>query len=153
MKNTQTFEEINIIGQMVERWWLKIPQKFPTITLGEFIVMPNHFHGLLIIKNNLNNKFKEQTPESVPTTSIIENNIFGYVALLGQSIRWFKTMTTNEYIKNVKNNNWPRFSKRLWQTRFHDEIILNEKHYWAVKQYIKNNYLNWSKDKDNIFIL
>ncbi|MFA6007499.1 MAG: hypothetical protein WC784_02535 [Candidatus Shapirobacteria bacterium] len=152
-KNSQTLGEINVIGQMIEKWWLKIPQKFPAIILDEFTVMPNHFHGLLIIKNNLINKFKEQTHGSVPTMDTIDNNIFGNVGLLGQSIQWFKTMTTSEYIKNIKNNNWPKFSKRLWQTRFHDEIILNEKHYWAAKQYIKNNVLNWNKDKDNILLL
>jgi hypothetical protein len=148
IKNTQTLGEINTIGQMIEKWWLKIPQKFPSIILDEFIIMPNHVHGILIIKNNLINKFKEQTHGSVPT---IDNNIFGSVDLLGQSIQWFKTMTTNEYIKNVKNNNWPRFSKRLWQTRFHDRIIKSEKGFFAAKIYIQNNPQNWGKDKENIF--
>ena len=64
-KNTQTLGEINTIGQMIEKWWLKIPQKFPAIILDEFIIMPNHFHGILIIKNDFNNK--EQTHGSVPT--------------------------------------------------------------------------------------
>ena len=89
---------------------------------------------------------EEQTHGSVPT---IDHNIFGNVDLLGRTIQWFKTMTTNEYIKNVKQNNWPRFSKRLWQSRFHDRIIRNEKELWVKRIYIENNPKNWEKDKEN----
>ena len=89
---------------------------------------------------------KEQTHRSVPT---IDHNIFGNVGLLGQSIQWFKTMTTNEYIQNVKQNNWPKFHKQLWQSRFHDRIIRTEKEYWAKRIYVENNPENWGKDINN----
>jgi len=138
---------------MIEKWWIKIPTKFESIQIDKFIVMPNHFHGILIIAKENNNigisnsiYKKEQTHWSVPT---IDHNIFGNVGLLGQSIQWFKTMTTNEYIKNVKQNNWPKFNKQLWQSRFHDRIIRSEKEYWAKRIYIKNNPENWGKDINN----
>lgn len=169
----------NEIGLMIEKYWLKLSEKFSNIELDVYQIMPDHFHGIIFIKNNhfvgtdpcvrsytnKNTNFdsnknihlynsndihlynslinQAQTHGSVPT--INSNNNFGNVGLLGQAIQWFKTMTTNEYIKNVKQNNWPKFQNHLWQPRFHDRIIRNEKEYWAKKQYIKNNPKNWDK--------
>lgn len=61
---------------------------------------------------------------------------------LGNIIQWFKTMTTNEYIKNTKTNNWPRFKKRFWQRDFYERIVRDEKEYLNIKRYIKNNPIN-----------
>ena len=63
---------------------------------------------------------------------------------------WFKTMTTNEYIRGVKNKNWKRFEKRLWQLRYYDRIIRNENDYIRISNYIINNPLKWDKDKFNV---
>ena len=41
--------QLNPPGQMVERWWVELPHKFPTVGLGEYAIMPNHFHGVIII--------------------------------------------------------------------------------------------------------
>ncbi|WP_198265751.1 transposase [sulfur-oxidizing endosymbiont of Gigantopelta aegis] len=44
-------------------------------------------------------------------------------------VQWFKTMTSNEYIRGVKQQGWPRFNKRLWQRNYWDHIIRNEEDY------------------------
>ncbi len=59
-------------------------------------------------------------------------------------LQWFKTMTTNEYIRNVKKTNWPPFPKRLWSPEYHDHIIRNEKALENIREYIRNNPLKWS---------
>lgn len=150
--------DLTDFGKMCEEWWNKIENKFKNVKTDEYMVMPNHVHGILVIDNkNLYLEqermklIEERTRGSVPTEEndgSVPTGMFGHVGLLGQMIRWFKTMTTNEYIKGVKKYNWSRFSKRIWQTRFHDRIIRNEKEYWAIKQYIKNNPKNWLKDKE-----
>jgi len=128
-------------GNLCQQWWLKIPDKFPGTELDKFCFMPNHFHGILIIRY----KCKAQTRGSAPT------NHTGWSApTVGNVIQWFKTMTTNEYIKNVKTQSWLKFSKHVWQPRFHDRVIRNEKEYWAIKRYILDNPKNWDKDKENI---
>ncbi|MFH1565568.1 MAG: hypothetical protein ABIC82_07100, partial [bacterium] len=48
---------------------------------------------------------------------------------LGQYISWFKRMSTNEYIKNVKQNNWKPFDKRFWQRNYYEHIIMSDKSY------------------------
>jgi putative transposase len=57
-------------------------------------------------------------------------------------IQWFKTMSTNDYIRNVKNNGWPPFNKPLWQRSFHDHIIRNERSLNAIRRYIAKNPTN-----------
>ena len=62
-------------------------------------------------------------------------------------IQWFKTMTTNEYIRGVKNNDWPLFNKKLWQRNYYDHIIHDEKSYFKIAEYIIDNPLKWHNDK------
>ena len=137
-------------GNLCQQWWLKIPDKFPGTELDKFCFMPNHFHGILIIRY----KCKAQTRGSAPTNytgGSAPTNYTGWSApTVGNVIQWFKTMTTNEYIKNVKTQSWLKFSKHVWQPRFHDRVIRNEKEYWAIKRYILDNPKNWDKDKENI---
>ncbi|SDS17575.1 hypothetical protein SAMN05216503_2217 [Polaribacter sp. KT25b] len=64
-------------------------------------------------------------------------------------VQWFKTMTTNEYIRNVKTNNWQRFNGKLWQRNYWEHIIRNEKSYQNISEYIMNNPTKWIADKLN----
>lgn len=62
-------------------------------------------------------------------------------------MEWFKTMTTNEYIRGVKLYDWKRFHKKLWQRSYHDIIIRNEKSYHNIVNYIKQNPEKWKNRK------
>jgi len=62
-------------------------------------------------------------------------------------IQWFKTMTTNEYIRGVKNNHWQPFNKKLWQRNYYEHIIRDEKSYHQISEYIQTNPLKWREDK------
>ncbi len=64
-------------------------------------------------------------------------------------VQWFKTMTTNDYIRNVKSNNWQRFDEKLWQRNYWEHIIRNEKSHLKISEYIKNNPQNWEEDSLN----
>lgn len=66
--------------------------------------------------------------------------------LLGEMVRWFKTMTTNEYIRGVKEHNWPRFNRRLWQRNYWDHIIRGHLAYARIAEYIERNPANWRKN-------
>jgi len=66
---------------------------------------------------------------------------------LGQIISWFKRMSTNEYINNVKTNNWPRFNQRLWQRNYYEHIIRDDGEIEHIRQYIADNPKNWNVDK------
>jgi REP element-mobilizing transposase RayT len=67
---------------------------------------------------------------------------------LGAIIQWFKTMTTNEYIRNVKHLDWAPFNKRLWQRNYYEHIIRDDDELKRTQQYILNNPMNWGNDND-----
>lgn len=66
---------------------------------------------------------------------------------LGGVVQWFKTMTTNEYIRGVKQLGWAPFNGKLWQRNYWENIIRNEQSFQRVSAYIINNPKNWNGDK------
>ena len=62
-------------------------------------------------------------------------------------VQWFKTMTTNEYIRGVKQKNWQQFNKKLWQRNYYEHIIRSEKSYLQISEYIRTNSMKWYEDK------
>lgn len=56
---------------------------------------------------------------------------------------WYKTMTTNAYIRGVKNHGWPRFPGKLWQRSYFDRIVRDEVELDAIRNYILSNPLGW----------
>ena len=61
-------------------------------------------------------------------------------------IRWFKTMTTNQYIRGVKQNDWVPFASKLWQRNYWEHIIRNDIEYDRITQYIIKNPQQWTND-------
>ncbi len=64
-------------------------------------------------------------------------------------MRWFKTMTTNAYIRGVRDEGWPRFEGHLWQRSYHDRIVRNETELDHLREYIATNPLRWHLDREN----
>ena len=62
---------------------------------------------------------------------------------------WFKTMTTNEYIRGVKQQGWVRFDRHLWQPRYYDHVIRSERGLNAIREYIICNPARWAFDREN----
>jgi REP element-mobilizing transposase RayT len=115
----------NAAGQAVERWWEEIARKYPTLEKDEFVVMPNHFHGIIRIAGG------------------------GGAPTLGQVMDWLKTMTTNEYIRGAKGKGWPRFQGRLWQRNYHEHVIRDEDELNRIREYIVYNLRQWAFDREN----
>ncbi len=143
--------KLNDVGEMMNMWWLKIPKRFQNVRLNEYQIMPNHIHGIIIINNG-------RTHGSAPTMNRIKfvvgvdpcvdpNN--RQKQLFFKIIQWFKTMTTNHYIRGVRDNNWQPFSKRLWQRNYYEHIIRNEKSLNKIRKYIRLNPLIWDRDRNN----
>lgn len=217
--------ELNEAGKMIEKWWQKIPEKFPDVELGEYTVMPNHFHAVVLntgvgvgagprvrpcdtgdrIDAIMNFDAGEnsttgaeidrgagmdnvggadmgggadmfggtdmdggadmgRTRGSAPTddnagdilgehvgTGLGEHVGSGLGEHVGSPLHrvvgWFKTMTTNEYIRGVKTLDWPRFNGKLWQRNYYEHIIRNETSYLTISNYIINNPAKWDTDK------
>lgn len=63
-------------------------------------------------------------------------------------IQWFKTMTTNEYIRHVKTDGWERFDGKMWQRNYYERIIRNDEELWNVQEYIRKNPMKWGIPDD-----
>jgi REP element-mobilizing transposase RayT len=68
---------------------------------------------------------------------------------LHRVMQWFKTMTTNEYIRGVKKSGWQPFNGKLWQRNYWEHIIRNDGSYHRIAKYIINNPAKWMDDKLN----
>lgn len=121
---------LNDAGLMIEYWYKKLESKFPQIRCHEMMIMPNHFHCVIEIK------FVPMKANDTLEAPITINSI----------VQWFKTMTTNDYIKGVKQRQWVRFKGKLWQRNYWDHIIRNQKSYDLIADYIINNPINWEND-------
>ncbi len=114
--------------QLFESWlivqdeWNKLEKRFENIKLHNFIVMPNHFHGII---------------------EIVDKNID---TRIWDIVGWFKSITTNKYIKMVNVWKAKAFPKRLWQRNYYEHIIRNQESYNNIDQYISMNVEKWSED-------
>jgi putative transposase len=153
---------LNDAGRMVEKWFYELENKYPDKRCHEMVVMPNHFHCITeniaidatIMDARVGAPLRGR-PENVergrPENIERPENQYGmdnkkYNATIGNAMDWFKTMTTNEYIRGVKNNNWQSFDKKIWQRNYHEHIIRDEQSYLKISEYIINNPANWYND-------
>ena len=109
--------------QMVGKWLHELENRFPEITLDEWIVMPDHVHFILF-----------QNRISSPT---------GSCASLQDILKWLKTQTTNEYIRGVKCGMYQPFHKHVWQRGYYEHIIRNDQDLMETRQYILANPIRW----------
>ncbi len=134
---------LNIAGEMIGKIYNELPNYFENIQINEYVIMPNHFHCIIEIVG-------------VPFmgTQIINNQIINnnrvttrVTPTVGNIIGVFKSLSTNEYIKMVKNNELPNFDKRIWQRNYYENIIRNNEIHQKIIEYIENNPLIWQNDK------
>ena len=145
---------LNDAGLMIEQWFAELENKFPAIEGDAFICMPNHVHCIVVnvgadlcvrpkspplqdgIRQMPSDNLAGQTRRSAPTEPS-----------LSQVVQWFKTMTTNEYIRGVKQKGWPAFAGTLWQRNFYERIIRDEAELSGVREYIRSNPALWATDE------
>lgn len=154
---------LNNAGRMIERWYHKTQDKFPDIICHEMVVMPNHFHciwenigpdGASGVGANPcvrppkqnNNIFPEGGHTGPPLR--MDNTDWGIHAgsPLSMVVGWFKTMSTNEYIRGVKQSGWPPFDRKLWQRNYYEHIIRDDISLQNIAYYISNNPTHWQED-------
>jgi putative transposase len=111
---------LNDAGEMIDRWWTKLPDKFSIIELDAHVVMPDHLHGIVVLN------CAAMDPDLSRTS-------------LSHAVHWFKTMTTAEYFRGVRANLWPPVRRRLWQRSFYDRVIRNECELLEIRKYIESN--------------
>jgi REP element-mobilizing transposase RayT len=133
--NRELLFESESVQNLLETFWKKLPAKFPIVQLDEFVVMPNHIHGVMIIIGQPHGVEKGRPHGVAPT--------------LGDVVDWYKTMTTNAYMNGIKNNQWTPFNERFWQRNYYEHIIRDEDNLNRIRQYIIDNPMKWDEDENN----
>lgn len=118
----------NPAREIAEEWLEKLPGKYPGVCLEKYVVMPNHVHLILRIAS------PQETGGHVGPP-------------LQEMLDWYKTMTTNAYIRAVKSGILPPFARRVWQRGYYEHIIRNERDYLEIWQYIDQNPARWGEDE------
>ncbi|OGK16952.1 hypothetical protein A2774_00450 [Candidatus Roizmanbacteria bacterium RIFCSPHIGHO2_01_FULL_39_12c] len=146
------------IGKLVEQEWLKTQVIRSNVKLDEFTIMPNHIHGIIVIKytvetHNSHASLQKHSHASLQKHShaslqkhshaSLEFNKFGpQTHNLAAIIRGFKSSTSSQ----IRRSGLKNFS---WQSRFYDHIIRSEQSLFKIREYISNNHLNWDTDEEN----
>ncbi len=151
---------ISPAGAIAHVLWFEIKNHAKNIELGEFIVMPNHVHGILILDGNEKMKSQIDAPESNDGTTPNDGttNVDGTdvrtthaLSLPGQQRFQNQGKNTISSIIGSYKSAVTKYCNRLslpfaWQTRFHDHIIRNDESFQRISEYIKNNPSNWKDD-------
>ena len=129
---------LNNLGRIVKDEWLKTAEMRHNIRLDEFVIMPNHVHGILIIQDAGDGRgtmhrapttehFGKPSPNSIPTI-----------------VRGFKSAVTLK-IKRIRHE----YNVSVWQKNYYEHIIRNDMSLQKVREYITNNPMNWAQDELN----
>jgi putative transposase len=143
--------QLNEIGRVVEEEWFRSSEIRKEIEMDEFVVMPNHIHGILVIKTRRGMALPcPQNETDVPlmgTAAPCPYNRCGRPrsGSLGAIIGQFKSAASKR-INTMRQT--PGFS--LWQRNYYERIIRNENELLAIRQYIRDNPFNWDHDPDNL---
>jgi REP element-mobilizing transposase RayT len=124
------------LGKSAQECWNEIPKHFPFVELGEFVVMPNHVHGVIVIAKPVDETVETQNFASLQ----MPHNHFGPQSQnLASIVRGYKIGVT----KFARQNNIPF----AWQPRYHDRVIRNAAEHERINQYIVSNPLKWGDDE------
>ncbi len=137
------------IGKMAKQFWQEIETIHNFILLDEWIVMPNHIHGIIFIKHDaISITCKETSTRRDTPVACLYNE--GQQRKFGQ----LQEKSIASVINHCKGatKKWANKNKCqdfCWQRNYYDRIIRNEDELNRIREYIFNNPLNWEKDKNN----
>jgi REP element-mobilizing transposase RayT len=143
--------ELNELGKIVVKHWQWLSTQYSYVTLDEWVVMPNHLHGVLAITDTsrrggsrtapTNHCCGTPTPNQCCDLPTISNNDRKRKPL-GRLIGAFKTVSTKE-INQIRNApNTP-----IWQRNYYEHIVRDRTSLQYIRHYIRNNPLSWKEDQ------
>jgi putative transposase len=115
-------------GRIVVDTWAALPQRFPSVEIDESVVMPNHFHGIILIA--VEGAACRGAACCAPT--------------LGETIRAFKSISAI-----AVNRLLGRGGRPLWQRNYYEHIVRDERSSNLIRQYIYDNPSQWAFDREN----
>ena len=142
---------LNEYGQIAYNEWIKLTERFANFELDVFQIMPNHFHGIIVLNDvgatlavAQNNNAQNDTDEN----NILDPNIRAGACpapTVSDIVGAYKSLVANGCLNIYKSKN--EMMGKLWQRNYHEQIIRNELSYQTISNYIINNPAKWNDDK------
>lgn len=141
------------IGAIADVLWHEMKKHKENMELGEYVIMPNHIHGILILNEPMNSL------ESLPEDDLVIDNKFQeYMKLIADQPdiqNMAETLSSSRSISSIIRSYKSAVSKHAnrlgldfgWQARFHDHIIRTKKSYRYIEKYIIDNPAKWNEDE------
>lgn len=123
-------DDFPMLRDIVENFWLNIPARYSNVWLDEYVIMPNHLHGIIMIDDSL----QEPSQNSKP--------------ILGSIIGSFKSLCVNAWLKTINDQNINARGK-FWQDNYYEHVVRSEAELDRVREYILNNPEQWEMDREN----
>jgi REP element-mobilizing transposase RayT len=154
IKNGDMF--LNEYGRIVHEHWNAITGYFDNVETDEFIVMPNHTHGIVILNNTRRGGVSPPVPSPVPLVLPVPNKTIDIKTkeggetpplrrhTLGQVMAYFKYQSAKA-INQVRTTP----GVPVWQRNYYKHILRDERELHAVREYIRYNPLKWDEDEEN----
>jgi REP element-mobilizing transposase RayT len=142
-------------GRIVNECWQKIPDHFPQIVLHEYVIMPNHVHGIIEMHNNTNTNIVNEsivgaavgantTGMCADTTGVGAND---YSPLQTTQFRPHGTScTVGSVVRGFKIGVTRQMGFSPWQRNYYEHIIRNNESYQYIVKYIAQNPMKWEED-------
>ena len=115
--------------------WVWLSSQYGYVDLDEYVVMPNHMHGILVITDD-----GRGGSRTAPTTDAKRKSV-------GRLIGAFKTVSTKR-INEIRKTP----GAKLWQRNYYEHIIRNDDDLNRIRHYIADNPLRWDQDPENPFL-
>jgi REP element-mobilizing transposase RayT len=126
--------ELNRVGEIISRAWNQLPQRFSSIRTDEFVIMPNHMHGIISIVG---------APLMAPDEMDIKiKGAINRARTLGEIIRAFKAFLARE----IRCAGYEKFA---WQRNYYERVIRNESELFRIRKYVQENPAKWHLDPEN----
>ena len=152
---------LNEMGNAAAICWQNISSHFPFVELDDWVVMPNHVHGVIIINKQNNAQTTTVTVPSVP--SVETQNFASLRGERGGRNNGFDNLNANKFGPQSKNLasimrgfkiGVTKYAKSnnidfKWQARYYDHIIRDENELNRICEYIQNNPWKWEQDRNN----
>ncbi len=127
---------LNEYGAIVKNEWSKTHELRGNVMIDEYIIMPNHIHGITIIIN-----CSRGTLQRAPTVAQFGKPVPNSIPTI---VRLFKSATTRQI-----NRICSALGISVWQRNYYEHIIRNEDELNRIREYIRNNPLQWQFDSEN----
>lgn len=139
---------LNDIGRIIAEEWEKTSLIRPEVIIDEYVIMPNHLHGIIFIDR------QTRATQRVAPTELSTNLDFTAIKTLkskslGAIVGQIKSISTKRINQFRATQRVTPTDKPIWQRNFFEHVIRNEKSLDAIRRYIYQNPLAWEKDPDN----